>query len=783
MDSAESKRKLVDYNIVEDDVLEIRPITLNVTVPNGETAILENVDPFNDTVLDLKKRLGPEGLDLMPVDKQRLLMKEQVLDDVGGSDSRANRRLFECNVKDADTLDLERSKIDVTIKQPSGDTLILNGVDPRKDTLSTIQDFLSDEYYKGKDRDGTISKDQKLPLIFNGGTMADELKYLRDYGLRDDGEIISMSPMTVRVIFGAGSNEETHVLDNIDPMEEDVQNVKLLAGLGLDDIPLDKWRILHKESDLKELEDVPEANTFYDHGVGDGDTLFVRRMPISIRVRLPKGSTVNKNAVQVEDQDGFPTFVIRADPDLSDLDTVRNHILGAVGIPVIQQRLNKLLSDGSKKPLHTSGDSKLASAEVDIRDDCTLELEPMTINVKTENDKVISVEVLPFDTVGSVKQKLESNGVGIPTNKQRLMTEDLDEIGGDEDNRDSLGSDKSTLAELGVRNGQIFVVEKAKISLKIKMPNKIPDVEVEVDPKVHSVDQIREIVYEVTGLPKGYQQRFVFNSKQLDNGYRPTENESRKKRLVAFGLTENDVITLEAMSVTVVKLPKKERFLIQNLDPMKETLFDLKKRVAGKTMILASKQRMLNPLTEEEYVGDKDFSKKLYEYGILDGDDVLLEKARLNFHIILPSQERLDLTVDARNDDLQTIRDYLNKHYYEKRNVPKEDLRPMTRGVIQVLDDEPGETKLMQIGVVDDDDFVKIKPCFITIDTPTKIIHCPNADPFHDNLNVIVDFVREVGKVNTDGLKIFFQNNEMTDYLSVLYDLGIKQDTTIYFKK
>jgi hypothetical protein len=73
-DGAGGKKKLVEYNMVEHDIIDMEPMKLNVNiVGSGDTVCLDNIDPFNDTVDDIKNRLGLDGLDLLPVDKQRLL--------------------------------------------------------------------------------------------------------------------------------------------------------------------------------------------------------------------------------------------------------------------------------------------------------------------------------------------------------------------------------------------------------------------------------------------------------------------------------------------------------------------------------------------------------------------------------------------------------------------------------------------------------------------------------------------------------------------------------------
>jgi hypothetical protein len=801
-DGAGGNKKLVDYNMVENDTIDMEPMKLNVNiVGSGDTIRIDNIDPFNDTVDDIKRRLGPDGLDLLPVDKQRLLFMGVDLDegeepdDDGDGQSKpspSSRKLFECKIKNLDTIDMEKSKIDIKIKQPNGDVLELENVDPRKDTLGTIEDFLSDNYYKGKDKDGTIPNDQLRPLKFEGEKMTrkDKGKSLRDYGITDDGKIVEMEPMTIHVIIWEPDGSNTTTLEKkVDPMNDKVQELKHLGATV--STPVDMLILRHKESNMKEIESRDDKPFFHDNRIKEGDTLVVQRKPITIRVKLPMGSKIKQideeDGVEVieESEDGPPILSIKLSPDTDDFDAIRNRILDCVGVPIDSQKLNKIVDadgegDEEKHRLNTTGDTKLSSPELNLVSNCTIELEPMTINIKTGHGSTVPLGVFPYDTIEDVKKKL-ANKISIPYNKQRLVMEDGVEIGGDEDNENSKGSDKSTLSELGVQDGDTFSVEQSKITLKVKMPNGQDDLEVLVDPSTDSVDRIRQFIFDATGLPKEHQQRLYFRDARMDDGYDGDGTKTIRK-LDSFHLKDFDCITLDAVRLYIMRIPEKEKILFEDIDLMKDTLQDLKKRVAAKTQLPPFKQRLLNPETDEEYIGDKDSSETLQYYGIKDGDVLNLERSRINMRIVLPNLNELDLTVDPRKDDLQMVRDHVFRKYYKKREVPKEDMRSMLKGALRKLDKEPGEKKLIELGIMRDDDHVKLKSCYITIKTPTKDIFCPNADPFHDTLKDITKFIENL-KIPVAGLRIEFNGEIISDYQSVLYDLDISDESTLTFLK
>lgn len=833
-DGPNSNKKLVDYGLAENDVVDMEPMTLMVNVDEGDNkkvVQLDGIDPFNDTIDDIKRRLGPDELDLLPVDKQRLRFNDKDLDgDVTFTSededvkkkkkkkrssstptSPSSRKIFDCNIKHMDTLDLEKSKIDIAIRQPNGECLDLTGVDPRKDTIERIHHFVSDEYYHGKDKDGTIPGDKLRPLLLEGKPMEDATMSLRDYGLTDDGRTIQLEPMSLRVNVGSTEDDANSgkvvVLNGIDPMNDNIHDVVQQGSVGMSDVPSSSLILLHKEAQMKEIEEVPgKPDTFYVCGVNHGDTLVVRRKPVTIRVKLPKGSNIldqdnedgNVKVVYDDDDDGTPILAIRVNPDKADYDTIRQHVLDHVGVPILSQRLNKLQEvdstsdvgdeDGMPKNgrIDVPGDTKLSAPELNLFDGCTIELEPMTINVKTDKGKVVSLPVLPSDTVADVKRKLADEGsVRIPADKQRLLTEDGKEIGGDKDNEGSLGTDQSTLLELGIGDGDTLSVEKSKISLTVKMPHGMDDVEVVVDPKNGNVDQIRQLICDATGIPKGHQQRLTLADSPMDEGYPTKDGDkddcSRERiSLSKFNLKEFDCITLEPPRLFLLQCPEKQQYVIANINLMTCTVQDLKKRVAAATQLPTFKQRLLNAKTDTEMEGNKDSIETLNDHGIMDGDWVHVEKNRIDLRIILPALNELELIVDPRKDDLQKVRDYVFKKYYNKRVVPQKDLRSMLVRSQVVIDDEPGERKLVEFGICRDRDTIRLKASSITIDTPRRVLFCPNADIFHDNLDTIKKLVEKEG-ISTKGMYIEFNKEKITDYKSVLYDLNITDDCTVNF--
>ena len=225
---------------------------------------------------------------------------------------------------------------------------------------------------------------------------------------------------------------------------------------------------------------------------------------------------------------------------------------------------------------------------------------------------------------------------------------------------------------LCVSDGDTFRVEKSKISIKVKLPNGQNDIEVVVDPKSDTVDWIRQLICDSTGIPPEYQQRLTFEDKLMDGGYHngnddedgggDSDRRRNKTKLSNFDLKEFSTISLLPSMVVIKRVPENEQFVIEGIDFMKDILQELKKRIATTTSLPTFKQRLVCSMIDEEYDGNKDTTKTLHQYDIKDGDVIHLEKSKITLRIALPHLDELDLTVDPRKDDLQKVRDYVFKN-------------------------------------------------------------------------------------------------------------------------
>ena len=235
-----------------------------------------------------------------------------------------------------------------------------------------------------------------------------------------------------------------------------------------DETPADKFILLHKENKMKEIEGngsgtkKQQLSSYYDHGIKENNTLVIQRKPVTISIKLPEGSTIireedsddNKVRVIGPNGDEPPMLQIKVNPDKDDFDMIRQCIYDYVSVPVqsttvvvVKTSMMMVTTQRIKRNWMHLVQRNCQSPELNIVADCTRQLEPMKINIKTSSGNIIPLQVRLTDTVEDVKLKLvATNKFSIPFDKQRLTTvEDGTELGGSDDNEDSLGSDKSTL--------------------------------------------------------------------------------------------------------------------------------------------------------------------------------------------------------------------------------------------------------------------------------------------------------------------------------------------------
>lgn len=410
----------------------------------------------------MKKNLG------LPIDYQRPSFQKVPLE----NDKSTLRDNKICH---GDTIDLE--PMEVQVKTSDGRTANLT-VDP-EDTVGDIQEQI--ESVLGVPREDQRPTFQDSPLDSDKTT-------LRDNNIHH-GDVINLSPMEIHVKTPTGRTTTLPVDPN-----NTIESIKKRVEKNLG-IPTDDQRPTFQKQPL--LDD----STLKDIGIRHGDTISLE--PMEISVRAPDGRTAT----------------LRVDPT-STIDDVKEHVQFKLGIPKENQR-------PTFKKARLDKDSTLRDNNIKHGD--VIELEPMKIQVKAPDGRVVDLAVTPSDTIEDIKERVEDD-LGIPTDEQRPAFK----------NR-SL-PDNSTLKDNDIKHGDVIELEPMEI--QVKAPDgRVIDLPVTPD---DTIKDIKKRVKENLGIPVEYQ-RPSFNNDPLD------DNSTLKE----IGIRHRDTIDLDPMEIKVKSFDKR----------------------------------------------------------------------------------------------------------------------------------------------------------------------------------------------------------------------------------
>jgi len=202
-----------------------------------------------------------------------------------------------------------------------------------------------------------------------------------------------------------------------------------------------------------------------------------------------------------------------------------------------------------------------------IRHRAWLDLEPMTINIKTTKGDVFDLTVDPTDAIAEIKKKILDTK-NIPLYEQILSFKGK-----------SLTDDSKTLAESGIRHRDTLKMEKIKVHVKdgtIQGKGKIYTFEFE---PVDKIDDIKNAIADALGIPPK-QQLLSFKKEML------VEN---RKTLRGCNIKHESTLNLEQMKIKI-KTFQGDKFMIvaeqtDNLHIIKERVLE-KKDIPLKDQIL-----------------------------------------------------------------------------------------------------------------------------------------------------------------------------------------------------
>jgi ubiquitin C len=240
---------------------------------------------------------------------------------------------------------------------------------------------------------------------------------------------------------------------------------------------------------------------------------------------IPKGGVVHLNpdkmGIYVRNPDGN-TMLVEVDPS----DTVMQFKSKLSKISGIDPTAQNLLFGGRNL------DNNATLGEYDMPEDSVVYLNPAAVKLQVTlpSGKVTEVEVLPSDTVETLKRKLHKVE-GVPPEFQRLTMPSQPTMG-------PLRGAK-TVGEYPLQDGAAVTLTEAT-PLYVKKADG-STVAVDFDPTVGDVAQLKEKIAELTGLP-AEQQRLVYQGRPL--------NDDRAK-VSRYKVPKNGVVELNPNSVPV----------------------------------------------------------------------------------------------------------------------------------------------------------------------------------------------------------------------------------------
>lgn len=257
--------------------------------------------------------------------------------------------------------------------------------------------------------------------------------------------------------------------------------------------------------------------------------------------------------VMVKAPDGKEILVEMKRSD--DIASIQEQVASESGIEVPQQ----ILKLNGKE---LTGEEIADSIGLDNGSEIDLEAKPVALQVKTPEGQTIPVEMNPYDTIQSMKEKIASK-TGIEVDQQILKSDGKE-----------LSSDKTVLAS-GLKDGSVIDLEQKPINLQVKTTDG-KTIPVQIKPS-DPIEKIKEKLAQETGVGVD-RQVLSFDSKELPNDAIASD----------MGLKDGSVLGMEASMQLQVKKPDGKTLSVQVLPSA--TIQSVKEKIAGETGMVVDQQ-------------------------------------------------------------------------------------------------------------------------------------------------------------------------------------------------
>jgi hypothetical protein len=292
-------KTLADHGLTKDCTIDLAPMHVNVLSPStGRSMIVNNVDPMNDVIFDVRKLALEDGY---PIERLRVFHKEGGDKEILKADD--SMTFFSCGVKHNHTLVLEWPKIVVKVKLPipkkpdSSETseegqeiLQENGryyklvdfhTQPELEKVRLLNDFITKHtdipfrqqklVAAGKPKKNKPLKTKKID---------DPTKKLADFKI-EEGDIIKLVPRQLKINLVASGDAEkkqttleyVYLSDTIESIKDRIANGEGEAD-GIPAIPKANVSV-KKSADGTELK--RNSETLLLAGIKDDDELDIEK--------------------------------------------------------------------------------------------------------------------------------------------------------------------------------------------------------------------------------------------------------------------------------------------------------------------------------------------------------------------------------------------------------------------------------------------------------------------------------------------------------------------------
>ena len=757
---SDNHKNLADYKVKKGTVLDLEPksFTVHVDMPDGQKVSIDTTP--NDTSKDIKKKI--EAASGMPATNQ-ILRNDQ------GDELPEKTAARDMGLKDGDRLSVDPKKITVQVDMPDGSKVpvSIKPTDTDKDIKKKIEKETgmdAGNMILNKDGDqlpsGQTAKDMglqegdnlevepksmtmnvempdgsKVPVDIKPSDNSNDIKKkiekktgmeaakqilkkdggelpsgksAKEMGLRD-GDDLKVEPkiMTMNVEMPDGTRVEVDIKPS--DTSDDIKK-KIEAKTGME-----APRQVLKDSNGNEL---PSGQTAKDMGLKEGDDLEVEIKQVPVSVRTMDGDTIQ----------------VMVDPIGESIGDIKNKLASESGIPAHNQQLFK---DGDK----LDNDSKKAK-DYGIKANTVLDLEPksMTMNVEMPDGSKVPVDIKPSDNSNDIKKKIEKK-TGMEAAKQILKKD-----GGE------LPSGKSA-KEMGLRDGDDLKVEPKIMTMNVEMPDGTR-VEVDIKPSDTS-DDIKKKIEAKTGMEAPRQVLKDSNGNELPSGQTAKD----------MGLKEGDDLEVEIKQVPVSVRTMDGDTIQVMVDPIGESIGDIKNKLASESGIPAHNQQLFKDGDEL----DND-NKKASDYGVKSGTVLDLEPKIMNVTVLMPDGAKVAL--DVKPSDTA---DHLKRQIESKTGMA-----PEKQILKQYGDELPSGKTARDMGIRDGDDNleVEIKKIPVMVNLPdggqAKIL----VDPDEPLRNLKED-LEPVSSIPVHNQNLYKSGVLLKDNAKPVGDYGIRAGTVL----